>query len=192
MSLHRLERLCQWKNFAALSCIRPGGTLAEDGLEKLRQSPCSAISFGEPDNLQQIGSRSTVAIRPYRTSTVLAANKHPNRSFTGSSRFCLQPRYRSVMSTDACPRRNWICSISPPAVWHSFAQVLRRSCGARCSSCIRSAHLRTTYQMTFSEMPFPQGVPCRLTALKIRPWPILAAVIQRSTASLTHMGIENA
>ena len=23
--------------------------------------------------------------------------------------------------------------------------------------------------MTFSEMPFPQGVPCRLTALKIRP-----------------------
>jgi hypothetical protein len=48
---------------------------------------------------------------------------------------------------------------------------------------------RTTYQMTFSEMPFPQGVPCRLTALKIRPWPILAAMIQRSTASLTHMGM---
>src|SRR5579863_10458337 len=43
--------------------------------------------------------------------------------------------------------------------------------------------------MTFSGMPFPQSVPCRLTALKIRPWPILAAMIQRSTASLTHMGI---
>jgi len=97
------------------------------------------------------------ASRPYRESTVPAANNRPNRSFTGSSRFCLQPRYRSMVRTDACPRKNWICSISPPAVWHSFAQVLRRSCGARWSSCIRSAHLRTTYQMTFSEIPLPKA-----------------------------------
>src|SRR5207245_10548579 len=26
-----------------------------------------------------------------------------NRSFTGLPRFCLQPRYRSVVCTDACP-----------------------------------------------------------------------------------------
>src|SRR3954454_11429173 len=42
----------------------------------------------------------------YRNLTILAANKRQNRSFTASSRLCLQPRYRSVVRTDACPSRN--------------------------------------------------------------------------------------
>jgi hypothetical protein len=44
-------------------------------------------------------SISTVDLIACRDSSALAANKRPNRSFTGSSRF---------------------------AVWHSFAQVLRK------------------------------------------------------------------
>jgi hypothetical protein len=31
------------------------------------------------------------------------------------------------------------------------------------------AQFRTTYQTTFSEMPLPHAVPCRLMALKTRP-----------------------
>jgi hypothetical protein len=54
-----------------------------------------------------------------------------NRSLTASLKFCLQPIYRSVVCTEACPSRNWICSSSPPALWQSRAQVRRRSCGAR-------------------------------------------------------------
>lgn len=44
---------------------------------------------------------STVVNRPYRESR-LVENRQPKRSFTGSSRFCLQPRYRSVVRTEAC------------------------------------------------------------------------------------------
>jgi hypothetical protein len=54
-----------------------------------------------------------------------------SRSFTARVRFCLHPMYRSVVWTEACPKRNWICSSSPPAAWHRRAQVLRRSWGAR-------------------------------------------------------------
>ena len=49
--------------------------------------------------------------------------------------------------------------------------------------------LRTTYQMTFSEIPVPQGVPCRLSARKIRPAVTLADSLHRSTASWTQAGI---
>lgn len=55
--------------------------------------------------------------------------------------------------TDACPRRNWMCSISPPLTWQSFAHVLRRSCGARCSICTRSPHLQTTHHIGDSFPP---------------------------------------
>lgn len=104
-----------------------------------------------------------------RDSTVLAANKLPNRCRLQALQCSVCNRYRSVVRTDACPRMNSICLISSAAVWHSFAKILRRSCGARWSSCVRSAHLRTSYQMTFSEMPFSYAVPCRSTALKMRP-----------------------
>jgi hypothetical protein len=35
--------------------------------------------------------------------------------------------YRSVVWTDACPNSNWICSSSPPAARHIFAQLRLRS-----------------------------------------------------------------
>ncbi len=41
-------------------------------------------------------------------------------------RFCLQPGYALAVTTWAWPRRNWICSSSPPSPWRSFAQVRRR------------------------------------------------------------------
>jgi len=52
-----------------------------------------------------------------------------NRSLTASLRLCLDPMYRSVVYTDACPRRNWICSSSPPASWRKRTQVRQRSSG---------------------------------------------------------------
>src|SRR6266700_6581089 len=33
--------------------------------------------------------------------------------------------HASVVSTETCPRRNWICSNSPLFTWQSFAHVLR-------------------------------------------------------------------
>jgi hypothetical protein len=39
----------------------------------------------------------------------------PIRSLTADRIRCLQPRYRSVVWIETCPRRNWICSSSPPA-----------------------------------------------------------------------------
>ena len=40
-----------------------------------------------------------------------------------------------VVCTETCPRRNWICSSSPPESWQSRAQDLRRSWGARRGMC---------------------------------------------------------
>jgi hypothetical protein len=37
--------------------------------------------------------------------------------------FCLQPGYCSVVWMETCPGLNRICSSSPPATWHSRAQV---------------------------------------------------------------------
>jgi len=112
------------------------------------------------------------------------------RSFSGWPRFCLQPRYRSVVNTDACPNRNWICASSPPFEWHSFAQVLRRSCGAMCSSPARWQHLRTTYQTTFcSEIPDPQTLPLLATARNTLPFVMPAAEIQSSSDCFAQWGI---
>ena len=69
-----------------------------------------------------------------------------------------------------------LCAGSPEIVWSEMVH------------CIRSAHLRTTYQMTSSDIPLPQGVPCRLTARKIRPAVTFADSLHRSTACLTQAG----
>jgi hypothetical protein len=45
-------------------------------------------------------SLSIATNRAYRNSTDVRENRQPKRSLTGSSRFCLQPRYRSVVNTD--------------------------------------------------------------------------------------------
>jgi hypothetical protein len=42
------------------------------------------------------------------------------------------PRYRSVVWTDACPKSSCICSSSPPAARHIFAQLLLKI--VRCDS----------------------------------------------------------
>src|SRR5258708_7996663 len=40
----------------------------------------------------------------------------PISSLTASLSRCLQPRYFSVVWTETCPNKNWICSNSPPAL----------------------------------------------------------------------------
>jgi hypothetical protein len=74
-------------------------------------------------------------------------------------------------------------------VWHSFAQVLRKSCGAMCCSPAFSQQPLTTYQTTFCEMPSPHIFPARATARKIRPSVMPAAVAHSSSAALTQFGI---
>ena len=46
-------------------------------------------------------------------------------SFGAWTKSCFVPRYRSVVCTEACPSRSWICSNSPPDALHNFAQVQR-------------------------------------------------------------------
>ncbi len=85
------------------------------------------------------------------------------RSFTAERIRCLQPRYRSVVWIETWPSRNCICSSSPPAAWHSLAQVRRRSCGASLSMAVFAANSRTTCQTTFSVMLSPQTLPALFT-----------------------------
>src|SRR5271156_5105207 len=40
----------------------------------------------------------------------------PITSLTASRNRCLHPRYFSVVCTETCPSKNWICSSSPPAL----------------------------------------------------------------------------
>jgi hypothetical protein len=59
---------------------------------------------------------------------------------------------------------------------HSFAQVLRKSCGAICSKPALWQQVLTTYHTTFYEMPFPHTCPVLATRRKILPSVILAAI----------------
>ena len=61
---------------------------------------------------------------------LLYPRSSPNPSFTAEASCCSVPRYRSVVWTEAWPSSSWICSRSPPARRHNFAQVRRRSWGA--------------------------------------------------------------
>jgi len=55
----------------------------------------------------EVGMRIDVANRPMHTQSGPAiTGAISNRSFTGWLRFCLQPRYRSVVCTETWPSRN--------------------------------------------------------------------------------------
>jgi hypothetical protein len=69
-----------------------------------------------------------------------------------------------------------------------FAHV-RRSWGAICSSPTPLQQSLTTYHTTFCEIPLPHTLPRLLTARKILPSVIPAAVIHRSSARFAHCGI---
>ena len=62
-------------------------------------------------------------------------------SFGACTRSCLVPRYRSVVWTDAWPRSNWICSSSPPAARHIFAQLRLRGHGAQFREHLRPSRM---------------------------------------------------
>jgi len=109
-------------------------------------------------------------------------------SFTAQERRWPQPRYFSVVSTDLCPERNWICSSSPPVAWHSRAQVRRRSCGANLSIPARLARCRTIHQTNFLLTFDPQTLPAQLTRRKIVPSSIPDALSHSSRTVFTHAG----
>src|ERR1700722_5862312 len=89
---------------------------------------------------------------------------------------------------ETCPRRNWICSSSPPASWQNRAQERRRSCGAIGGIFILAAVFLTTCQTVFSEMPCPQSLPARQTHRNSGPLSIPAAINQESRVSFTQFG----
>ena len=113
----------------------------------------------------------------------------PIRSLTAKRNFCLQPRYRSVVWIETCPRRNWIWSNSPPARRQSLAQLRRRSCGASFSIPARAAAARTTSHSTLGVMPVPQTRPVLLIDRKSAPSVMQPASFHSSIATFTHDGI---
>ena len=77
--------------------------------------------------------------------------------------------YRSVVCTEAWPRRNWICSSSPPQPWHKRAHVRRRSWGARLVMPACPAHRFTAYHTTLAVTPVPSTIPPFKTRLNTLP-----------------------
>jgi hypothetical protein len=95
---------------------------------------------------------------------------------------------RSVVCTETCPRRNWICSSSPPESWQKCVHEPRRSCGASRGIFMLAAVFLTTCQIVFSEMPCPHGLPARQTHRNSGPLSIPAAVNHASSVSCTQFG----
>jgi hypothetical protein len=83
----------------------------------------------------------------------------PMRSLTADRIRCLQPWLRSVVCSEMCPRKNWICSSSPPDAWWSRALVRRRSWGAKFATPIGLADSFTMCQTAFTVIPSPHVLP---------------------------------
>jgi hypothetical protein len=77
---------------------------------------------------------------------------------------------------------------SPPAKWHSRAQVRRKSCGARFLMTVRCAAAFTTCHIAFGVRPSPQSLPRRSTRQKTVPAVIPADAVQPSTVCFAHAG----
>ena len=77
---------------------------------------------------------------------------------------------------------------SPPARWHTRAQVRRKSWGARPLMSSRLAAALTTCQTALGVILSPQIFPNRLTRRKIVPLLMPAAVLHSSTARFAHTG----
>src|SRR6267154_4243317 len=67
---------------------------------------------------------------------------------------------------ETCPKRNWICSNSPPEAWQRRAQVRRRSCGANLATPMVLADSFTMCQTAFTVIPSPHVLPTLLTLRK--------------------------
>ena len=113
----------------------------------------------------------------------------PIRSFTADRMRCLQPRYRSVVWIETWPSRNWICSSSPPAEWHSRAQVPLRSCGASAFMPAFFANSRTMCQTAFAVMASPQILPILFTRRNSLPEVTPAAHSHSSRTPFIQSGI---
>ena len=77
---------------------------------------------------------------------------------------------------------------SPPAWWHSRAQVLLKSCGATDGRPQHFAFTFTIAQITFGVKPWPQILPALLIDRSNGPAVMPAPTIQLSTAAFTHCG----
>jgi len=107
------------------------------------------------------------AILPLNATTGLSAlwfdpdsiiHREADALLAGETSFCVW--------IETWPSRNCICSSSPPAVWHSLAQVLRRSCGANFSMADFAANSRTTCQTTFARTQAIQDRWFRLVEIR--------------------------
>src|SRR6516162_3012177 len=99
---------------------------ARDVLDEGRKTVCGKVDRRRPDPRRQCHESARKGGLP---KSRLPYGSSPILSFTAPRRRCLQRRYLSVVSTETCPSTNWICSSSPPAVWHSLAHVRRQAWG---------------------------------------------------------------
>ena len=105
-------------------------TLLRRGKGSLRTAPLAGDRFAAI--LVPFFAATDTAARVFRifVGGIYTATLSLIPSFGACTRSCFVPRYRSVVCTEACPGSSWICSNSPPAARHNFAQVRRQSCRA--------------------------------------------------------------
>ncbi len=100
------RRLCgRWPFLTSTKSVRSGWN------RRLASTGCSSACPPSRHPMPWHGAVST-GVDPFTmadstfTSRGCTSILNLNRSFTGFPRFCLQPRYRSVVCTDACPSKN--------------------------------------------------------------------------------------